>query len=432
MKKRNIKSILSLLLVLAAMLGFSATAYAAESGVTFEDGRIIAFEPGSVYTDTDLFDNFKGVMPGDIRTEEVTIQNNTADCDYIKVYMRAVLHDETGNPISEKVLTELQNDERRKSASAPEYMHDFLSQLSMKVWNGSNLIYEESPDKLDGLAENVFLGSIRKGETIKLNVELDVPIEMDNEYSSRIGEVDWVFVIEGFDDPVPPSEDYTKLTVRKVWVDDGTGRPDSVKVQLLRDDNVLEEIELNQNNQWVYTWDRLDEDYTWSVREADIPDGYEASYTTEGNTTTITNTEKDHSSDDSDDSDSPQPAGPVDLTVVKKWDDNGRNRPDYAKVTLYNGNTAVETVLLGAWNNWSYTWRSLNGSGSWQVIETSIPGGYTPSYSLSNGVVTVTNTAALIQTGQLSWPVPVLGGFGLLLLAYGFIVMTKKRKNERV
>ena len=116
---------------------------------------------------------------------------------------------------------------------------------------------------------------------------------------------------------------------------------------------------------------------------------------------------------------------------MKKWDDNGKDRPDSVKVTLYNGETAVESVWLGDWNNWSYTWRNLDGNGNWQIIETSVPNGYTPSYSYKNGVVTVTNTATLIQTGQLSWPIPVLGGLGLLLIAYGFIVMTKKRKNER-
>lgn len=68
-----------------------------------------------------------------------------------------------------------------------------------------------------------------------MDVQLTVPIEMGNEYADRIGEVDWVFVVEGFDDPVDPPDDDTMLTVRKVWVDDGIGRPDSVTVQLLRE-----------------------------------------------------------------------------------------------------------------------------------------------------------------------------------------------------
>ena len=62
------------------MMSMTVTAFAAESSVTFESGKVIAFEPGSVYTETDLFDNFKGVMPGDTLSEEVTIQNKSNDC----------------------------------------------------------------------------------------------------------------------------------------------------------------------------------------------------------------------------------------------------------------------------------------------------------------------------------------------------------------
>lgn len=429
--KHFITKAFSLLLAMMMVTGMSTTALAAESSVSFEGGKLIAFEPGSVYTDSDLFDNFKGVMPGDTRSEKITIQNKSNDCDYIKVYLRAVLHDETGNPISEKVLEELRNDERRGETSELAYMHDFLSQLSMTVKNGTEVIYNASPDELDGLAQNVYLGTLRKGNSLNLDVELNVPIEMGNEYANRIGEVDWVFVVEGFDDPTPPPDDDTMLTVRKVWVDDGRGRPDSVTVHLLRDGKRYDEVELRQSNNWAYTWDRLDDDYDWSVIEVDVPSDYEVTYTTRGNTTTITNTEKDDPTDPTDPDDPDKPVYPVDLGVKKKWDDNGENRPDSVKVTLYDGDTAVESVWLGDWNNWSYTWRDLDGHGNWQILETNIPKGYVPSYSYKNGVVTVTNTATLIQTGQLSWPIPVMGGLGLALIAYGVIVILKKRKNER-
>lgn len=438
MKIKNIvKQCFSLLLALMLMMSMTVTAFAAESSVTFESGKVIAFEPGSVYTETDLFDNFKGVMPGDTLSEEVTIQNKSNDCDYIKVYMRAVLHDENGNPISDKVLAELRSDERRGAASELEYMHDFLSQLSMTVKSGGKVIYDASPDELDGLSDNVYLGTLRKGESAKLDVQLTVPIEMGNEYADRIGEVDWVFVVEGFDDPVDPPDDDTMLTVRKVWVDDEIGRPDSVTVQLLRDGKVRDEVELSQSNNWVYTWDRLDDDYNWSVLEAEVPDGYEATYTTKGNTTTITNTEENEPTDPTDPTeptdptDPTEPVDPVDLKVIKKWDVDGKDHPDSVKVTLYNGDHAVESVWLGDWNNWSYSWRNLDGNGNWQIIETSIPKGWVPSYSYWNGVVTITNSESLIQTGQLSWPIPVMGALGLVLIAYGIYVIAKKRKNER-
>lgn len=208
MKLKNIvKTISALLLALMTVMGISMTAFAADSSVTFKDGKLTVFEPGTVHTDTNLFDNFAGVMPGDTRTEEITIQNKSKDYDYIKVYIRADLHDESGNPVSEKVLNELTNDECRGELSEVEHMHDFLAQLSMTVKNGDNEIYKASPNELDAFAENAYLDTLRKDESVKINVELAVPIEMGNEYANRIGEVDWVFVVEGYDDPKPTRSD---------------------------------------------------------------------------------------------------------------------------------------------------------------------------------------------------------------------------------
>ena len=40
------------------------------------------------------------------------------------------------------------------------------------------------------------------------------------------------------------------------------------------------------------------------------------------------------------------------------------------------------------------------------------------------------NEKPLIPTGQLNWPVAVFGALGVLLIAGGIIVLTKKKKNE--
>ncbi len=439
MKKKNmINKAFSLLLALMMVMGFATTAFAAGASVTFKNGKLVVFQPGSDYTQTDLFGNFKNIMPGDTLTEEITVENQSGDSDYIKVYLRAVPHDETGNPISEKVLAELSRDERRGEKTELAYMYDFLAQLQLTVKNGAEVIYQASPDETDGLTNNVYLGSLRKGQSLKLDVELKVPIEMGNDYANRIGEVDWVFAAEAFNDVTPPpegpdtppyyppekpSDNPSLFTVRKVWVDDGKSRPKNITVQLLRDGEVYSEVKLRKTNNWVHTWDRLDKNHRWSVVEADVADGYKDTYKARGNTVIITNTQEDYVA--------PQTAKPVDLTVVKKWDDKGRNRPDSVKATLYDGDTSVETVLLGDWNDWSYSWKKLDGKGNWQIVETNIPKGYVPSYSYEDGVVTITNTATLIQTGQLNWPIPVMCGLGLALIIYGVIVLRKKRKNER-
>ena len=86
-------------------------------------------------------------------------------------------------------------------------------------------------------------------------------------------------------------------------------------------------------------------------------------------------------------------------------------------------------MTLGEWNNWSYTWKNLSAKGNWKVVET-VPKGYFASYSTRNNVVTITNAESLIQTGQLSWPIPVMGVLGLVLIIYGVSIIVKKRKNK--
>ena len=514
MLNRTQKNFFSLLLAISMLFSMAMTVYAADSTVTYHGfSKGVSSKPGSSFTDTDLFDNFKGVMPGDTLTETITIKNRSHDSDYIKVYIMAETHDEEDNPLSPNV---------ENSGETISSMTDFLSQLYMIVENDGKRIYEASPDELDGFAHPVYLGTILAGQSVSIDVTLQVPIELGNEYARRVGEADWTFLVEAFDYPAPPPPTYEQLTVRKIWNDNGTNRPDSVSVNLLCDGEYERSVVLKEDNQWTYTWDRLDDKYNWSVEEADVPEGYTVSYQTVGSVVTIINTREtinpppppppppaekhtaltvkklwegecdghpvsvsvnllrdgDYSEtivlsnennwtytwDKLDDTFSwsaqeveipdgysveyitdgntitiintliPQeePKEPVQLTVNKVWSGDEaqiKNRPTSVAVTLYNGTEAIETVWLGEWNNWSYTWRELDGNGDWSVLE-NIPKGYTPYYSVAGNVVTITNTAILIQTGQLNWPVALFGSVGALMLFIGFIVLRKKKNND--
>ncbi|WP_434309995.1 Cna B-type domain-containing protein [Hominifimenecus sp. rT4P-3] len=396
--KHFVKRLSALFMAMILVMGVSVIAFAADASVTFRSlAEGFEFQPGSRYTATDLFDHFKNVMPGDKLTESIKIKNTAVDCDFIRLYLRTAVHDEHA-----------------------EAMQDFLSKLTMRIYNGAELIYESSPDQAAALANNVFLATLHSGESCNLKVELDVPIELDNKYANRIGEVDWIFLAEGIENE--------KLTVHKVWDDNGyPDRPDSVQVHLLCNGTIHETVELNQDNQWTYTWDGLDDRYQWTVEEEAVS-GYESAYKAEGNTVFITNS-RDYTPPVNPE---PKPE-PENLTVKKVWSDeenkNGQ-RPDCITVTLYNGEQAVDKGILSAGNNWSYTWHNLDGSGDWSVLETGIPKGYTPSYHTKEGVVTITNTASLIQTGQMSWPIPVLGGLGFSFIAVGLFVMSRKRRKN--
>ncbi len=214
-----------------------------------------------------------------------------------------------------------------------------------------------------------------------------------------------------------PDPSIVDITVKKEWkLDNGGTKSDSVTVELLKNGIVDKTVTLNENNNWSHTWSGLSPDYNWTVRESNVPNGFTSTVKHTGNIFVIIN------------DDNPMP--PVNMTVIKKWVDYGNSRPNFVEVTLYNGDTAVESVRLGDWNNWSYSWYNLNGHGSWKVTETNIPKDYVPSYSYKNGVVTITNTAALIHTGQLNWPIIVMGILGIAFIICGFIVVLKKRKNE--
>lgn len=407
--KKSFKAITSLVLMLLVVMSMSVTAFAASPSITFEGfSKGFDFQPGSEYTETDLFGSFKNVMPGDTVTETITFTNSATDCDFVNLYMRAEAHDETDNPLSPKVA------EKETVAT----MTEFLSKLSMTVWNGTELIYDASPDQLDGLKSNKLLGTFRTGETATLKVELSVPIELGNEYANRVGEVDWIFHVEAYNE--------SQLSVRKVWSDGNANHAnDSITVNLLKDGKVESSQELNAANGWAYTFDRLLEGHTWTVEEAEVPAGYTVSYNTVGTLTTITNTKKTPPKPD------PDPSYPLDVVVRKVWSsDDMKDRPDSVTVTLYNGDVPYETVRLGAWNNWTYTWKDLSAYGNWQVIESNIPKGYVPSYSVSGNVVTITNTRSLIQTGQLNWPIWVLGGAGLVLVSLGGAMLVKKKREN--
>ena len=405
--KKSCKAVFSLVLMILIVISLSSTAFAAAPSITFKGFTSgFDFQPGSEYTETDLFNSFKNVMPGDTVTETITFTNSASDCDFVNLYMRAEAHDETANPLSPKVA-------EKETVAA---MTEFLSKLSMKVWNGTELIYDAAPNELGGLGSNKFLGTFRSGETATLKVELSVPIDLDNKFADRIGEVDWIFHVEAYNE--------SQLSVRKVWSDGSANHTnDSITVNLLKDGKVEKSQVLNAENNWAYTFDRLAEGHTWTAEEAAVPAGYTVSYKTEGTETTITNTKND--------TPPTPPTYPLDITVHKVWsNDNGKARPSSVTVTLYNGDIAYDRVRLSAHNNWTYTWKDPNAYGNWQVIETNIPKGYVPSYSVSGNIVTVTNTRSLIQTGQLNWPIWVLGGAGLALVALGGAMLVKKKKQN--
>ena len=181
------KKIITLLIVCVIALSSVLPVYAADGKVTYSGsaGNFI-FEPGSEHSLTDLFPNFKGVMPGDTLTQKITVKNDADNKVKVKIYIR--------------------------SLGAHEDSADFLSQLGLKVKKSADnemaYMFDAAANEMAQFTDWVCLGTLYSGGEVNLDVTLTVPVELDNEFQNKIGYLDWEFMIEEFpvepDDPKPP------------------------------------------------------------------------------------------------------------------------------------------------------------------------------------------------------------------------------------
>ncbi|MDD6273017.1 MAG: Cna B-type domain-containing protein [bacterium] len=157
----------------------------------------------------------------------------------------------------------------------------------------------------------------------------------------------------------------TSLLVEKKWNDHNNIlglRPDSITIQLLKNNEVIEEVELSQNTSWKYEFTNLVE-YTdgikneYTINEITVK-GYKTSQIVNGSTITITNTHEVKSTQ---------------VSVKKEWENTDQisQLPGvivglYYKKSEDGALTKIAQATLSQTNNWSYTFTS--GDGKFDIL----------------------------------------------------------------
>ena len=218
-----------------------------------------------------------------------------------------------------------------------------------------------------------------------------------------------------------------QITIRKVWQDtngkqeNGSHEPITVKITRYKDGKVdtawlPKSITLSSDNDWTYIYPDssksdapLDDNYTYAVKEENVPSGYNVSYTdqngfeqhtgfTSGDTVVIKNMQKSGW-----------------LKVEKKWlAEDGKTAlkdadlPEGTSITLnlYKVGVAdpvqTKTLTKGDGNNWKWKFTGLEEDAQYYVVEEPPVAGFKVTYSHTSAptgsTVTVTNTKKRTET----------------------------------
>ena len=155
------------------MLGFSilfmlllSTSYPVQaSSVTYvNQADKFVFVPEN----TDLFENFKGVMPGDQVAQTIFVKNDSKVP--VKIYLKI-------NPIQSE-------DDQ------------FLKQLTLTMNNQGVEVFNETLDQQGQFKQFILLAELKPQQQKTLDLLLDVPLTLSSEYMEYESEIQWIFKVE--------------------------------------------------------------------------------------------------------------------------------------------------------------------------------------------------------------------------------------------
>lgn len=184
---KRFAKICTFLLVLCVVFSMASVAYA-DSTLQYVGGtKEFVYAPDGTDAPDNLFDTFQEVMPGDVLTDTIRIRNDASKAVKIKLYLR--------------------------SLGAQNDTEAFLSQLKLTVeQKDGGVLFSGPADETGQLTDWVYLGTLYSGGEVTLDLNLEVPITLDNAFQDKDGQIDWElradeFPVEDSDPKAPQTGD---------------------------------------------------------------------------------------------------------------------------------------------------------------------------------------------------------------------------------
>jgi LPXTG-motif cell wall-anchored protein len=161
-----------------------------------DDG--FAFTPA----DTDLFTNFKDLLPGETRNQPITVTNSYAHP--VEIFLRAEPADQPA------AMPETQALMKRTAADTQELIDRLLREYVTAVVTAEDgtVIYSgpvwgnptAAASNPESMRYDISLGTFSAGQAKNLTVQLMVDPQVDNQYQSLWGNIRWVWSAQGDDE----------------------------------------------------------------------------------------------------------------------------------------------------------------------------------------------------------------------------------------
>ena len=183
MKYNNIKKIIfSVIMSITLMISLGMTSFA-KSNPEVSFGKNITFKSST----GDLFSGFKKLLPGETRTQQVSINNTSSDS--AKFYLRVAASEQ------QQGLTDEQKD------LVWDLIHNKIK-IKVSDINGT-VVYDGSvggstktKTPNDITQDSLFLGELAKNTAENISIEIMMDGSVDNKYQGLSGSVKWIFIVE--------------------------------------------------------------------------------------------------------------------------------------------------------------------------------------------------------------------------------------------